>query len=107
MCPHDSMCPMTKQAKESLTVIRSVANKQREVILSQYSSAGLLSTREKWSQRRGLSEGLQKGLRDWSTFHRKTESWICLAWRRVGGGSSWRSVPNSILQGSNTGTITI
>lgn len=54
MCPHDI-------AKESLAVIRSAAKKKREVILSQYSSAGLLSTREKWSKRRGLREELQRG----------------------------------------------
>lgn len=42
---------MINQAKKSLAVIRSVASKWREVILSQCSSvsgAGLLSAREKW-----------------------------------------------------------
>lgn len=86
---------MTKQAKESLAAIRSAASKWREVILPWYSSvssAGLLSTREKWSYWRGPSEELQRWLRDWSTFHMKAdwESWDCLAWRRVGpaGGQS-------------------
>lgn len=75
----------------SWAVIRTAASKWREVMLPQYSSvssAELLSTMEKWSSWRGPREGLQSGLRDCSTFHRKTdwETWGCLAWRRVRGG---------------------
>lgn len=60
----------------SWAVIRTAASKWREVMLPQYSSvssAELLSTREKWSSWRGPREGLQSGLRDCSTFHRKTD----------------------------------
>lgn len=67
---------INKAKKESLAVIRSVASKWGEVIFPQYSSvsgAGLLSTREKWSYWRGPTEGLQRGLRDWSTFHPKRD----------------------------------